>query len=390
MGDGEAKRARAGVSVVFAVCGASFATWASRVPAVQQQAGASTGELAIALFGLAAGSVLALAAAGPLITKIGSRRAAVLGVLVLGTGLGVVVLAHDVAALTAALIWLGVGNSVLDVSMNAHAARVEDRYGRPIFAGFHAFWNIGGLVGSGVSALAAAARVPVAVHFPAAGLVALTVGLCAVLTRFFTTPDTGQGGPALVRPGRVLLPLGVIAFCGFVAEGAVNDWSAVYLTDIGGASGSAASLGYFAFSSTMIFIRLIADRTSDRVGAARLMRVAAAVTAGGFVLLAAVPQPAVGVAGFAVLGLGVAAIVPLAWSAAGRARPEAPAMAISAVATCGYLGFLVGPVLIGGLAGVIGLRLAMLTVAALACAVYSLAPSVRAGAPGTRARTSRR
>ncbi|WP_233223522.1 hypothetical protein [Amycolatopsis sp. CA-128772] len=162
---GELKRARLGVSVVFAVCGAAFATWLARVPAVQERLGLSTGELATGLFGLAAGSVLALLGAGALLTRIGSRAAVVLGAVVLCAGLPLVAFAWSALVFFAALVVLGVGNSVLDVAMNAHAARVEEGYGRPIFAGFHAFWNIGGLAGSGVDALMEATHVPVSVHF---------------------------------------------------------------------------------------------------------------------------------------------------------------------------------------------------------------------------------
>ncbi|WP_245645807.1 MFS transporter [Pseudonocardia acaciae] len=171
----EAARARVGVSLVFGVCGAGFATWAARVPAAQQRLGLSPGELAVGLFALAAGSVVALVAAGPVIGRIGSRRGVVAGAAVLCGGLPLVALAPDLGVFVAALAVLGVGNSLLDVSMNAHAARVEERYGRPIFAGFHAYWNIGGLVGSGSGALLAG--VPISVHFPVAGAVLLAAAL---------------------------------------------------------------------------------------------------------------------------------------------------------------------------------------------------------------------
>jgi len=151
------------VSVVFAVCGAAFATWAARVPAAQLRLGLDAGELAIALFGLAAGSVAALLTAGPLIARIGSRRAVLAGTAVLCAGLPAAAHAPDLPLFTAALLVLGAGNGLLDVAMNTHAARVEQAYGRPIFAGFHAWWNVGALVGAGAGA--ALAAVPIGVHF---------------------------------------------------------------------------------------------------------------------------------------------------------------------------------------------------------------------------------
>jgi predicted MFS family arabinose efflux permease len=336
---------------VFGVCGAAFATWAARVPAAQHRLGLTPGQLAIALFGLAAGSVITLAGSGALITRLGSRSGAGAGSALLALGLALVPAAGSLPLFAAALFALGAGNSLLDVSMNAHAARVERAYGRPIFAGFHAFWNIGGLAGSGIAAVAAARHVPIAVEFPVSAAVLLALALGAIRAGFLRGPDEGQGGAGFAWPGRALLALGVIAFCGFVAEGTVNDWSAVYLSSAAAAPPALASLGYFAFSAAMIAVRLVADRLAARIGAARLTRIAAAVAVAGYALVISVPQPAAAIAGFAVIGLGVAAIVPLAWSAAARRQPGAPGRAIASVATLGYLGFLAGPVLIGSLAG---------------------------------------
>ena len=375
----ELRRARAAVSVVFAVCGAAFATWAARVPAAQHRLGLSPGQLAIGLFGLAAGSILALACAGVLITRIGSRTAALAGSAVLCLGLPLVSLAGDLTFFVLALVVLGAGNGLLDVSMNAHAARVERAYGRPVFAGFHAFWNIGGLAGSGLAATAAAAHVPVAAEFPVSGAALLAVSSWAISSGFLRGPDPGQGpgAPGLAVPSRALLALGVIAFCGFIAEGTVNDWSAVYLRSTAAASAAVASLGYFAFSVAMIAVRLVADRLVARIGAVRLTRIATLTAVTGFALVIAVPDPAAGIAGFCVIGLGVSAIVPLAWSAAARQQPGAPGRAIAGVVTLGYLGFLLGPVTVGALAGLAGLRLALAAAAAVTLGVYVLAPALR-------------
>ncbi|GAA3556998.1 MFS transporter [Amycolatopsis ultiminotia] len=374
----EARRARTAVSAVFAVCGAAFASWAARVPAAQAKLDLSAGQLSIGLFGLAAGSVVALAAAGPVLIKIGSRRGVLCGATVLCAGLPFTAFAADLPLFVAALVVLGIGNSLLDVSMNAHAARVETAYGRPIFAGFHAFWNIGGLAGSGAAALMETWHVPIQVHFTTAAVVLLVLAAGAV-AGFLPGADRGQGEAAFALPGKVLIPLGVIAFCGFVAEGTINDWSAVYLSGVTSATAAVASLGYFAFSITMIAVRTVADRLAGRFGVVTFMRVATAVTVGGFLLVVAVPVPAVAVAGFAVVGLGVSGMVPLAWSAAGRKQPDAPARAIAAVAACGYFGFLAGPVLIGPLSGGIGLRWTFAVVGCLVVTVHFLAPAMRVG-----------
>jgi MFS family permease len=365
------------VSVVFAVCGAAFATWLARVPAVQARLGLSTAELAVGLFGLAAGSVAALLGAGAVITKIGSRSAVVIGGIVLCAGLPLVAFAPGLPLFIAALVVLGVGNSLLDVSMNAHAARVEEGYGRPVFAGFHAFWNIGGITGSGVDALMEAWHVPVEIHFTGTAVALVAVSLWAASNGFLKGADRGQGGPAFALPNRALIPLGVIAFCGFVAEGAVNSWGAVYLTEITAAVPAVASLGYFAFSATMIAVRLIADRIVARIGTVLFIQTVTVVAVTGFVLVLAAPSPIVAITGFAVVGLGVAGIVPIAWSVASRNQPDAPGQAVAAVAACGYLGFLVEPVLVGALASWIGLHWAMTSAAVVTGCVLFLAPSMQ-------------
>jgi MFS family permease len=159
--------------------------------------------------------------------------------------------------------------------------------------------------------------------------------------------------------------------------GTVNDWSAVYLRSSAAASPAVASLGYFAFPVAMIAVRLVADRLVTRIGAVRLTRIATLTAVAGFALVIAVPDPAAGVAGFGVIGLGVSAIVPLAWSAAARQQPAAPGRAIAGVVTLGYLGFLLGPLTIGALAGPAGLRLALAAATAVTLGVYVLAPALR-------------
>lgn len=169
-----------------------------------------------------------------------------------------------------------------------------------------------------------------------------------------------------------MLALGVIAFCGFLLEGTINDWSALLLVG-NGADAAVASLGYFAFSLTMIVVRLVADRLSARAGAVLFVRVASMLTVLGVLVVAVVPIPLIGVLGCALVGLGVSGIVPLAWSSAGRREPEAPGQAIAAVATCGYLGFLAGPALVGAVAGAAGLPVAFGCTAVAAVAIYLFA-----------------
>ena len=365
------------MSVVFAVCGGLFGTWASRVSDVAVRLGLTPGQMTVAVVGLAAGSVAMLPLAGAVITKAGSKIGALAGMTVLGGCLLAVPLAGSLWTLTAVLVGLGMGNSLLDVSMNAHAARVEQEYGRPIFAGFHAFWNVGGLAAAVASTVLASLRIGIGTHFPIAACVLVGLGFWAVTSLWLRGPDRGQGGAAFALPDRILLPLAVIAFCGFVAEGAVNDWSSVYLTSVDAADSGTAPLAYFAFSIAMTIVRLGTDKIVTRTSAVLVMRIAAITAVLGFGVLLAVTVTPAGIVGFGLVGAGVAAIVPLAWSAAGQAQPDRPGQAITAVATAGYLGFLLGPALVGGVTSVFGLRIGFLGAVALTALVIALAPTVR-------------
>jgi MFS family permease len=226
--------------------------------------------------------------------------------------------------------------------------------------------------------------VPISVHFTAAAAVLALIAAATIHRSFLTGPDAGQGDDVFALPDRRLIPLGAIAFCGFLAEGTVNDWSAVLLTTTTDAAQSVASLGYFAFSISMIVVRLVTDRTAERFGAVLVARVSAVLTGCGFVLAVATSSPALGVVAFAVIGLGVAAIVPLSWNAAATKEPAAPGRAIAAVATCGYLGFLTAPVIVGTLATAIGLAPAVLVAGALSVVIVGLAPSLRVPAASGR------
>ena len=377
-----ARRARLGVSVVFVICGTGLSTWAANVAAVAAKLDLTVGQLGLGVFALAVGAVLALLGAGPLLTRISSRTGVMLGAAVMCAGLPLVALAPNLPLLAGTLVVLGAGNSMVDVSMNAHAARVEAVYRRSIFAGFHAFWSIGGLAGSGLSALMAVWQVPLTVYFAVVSVVLFVLAIVMARGFLFSGPDRGHAGgdggsPAFALPSKALLALGVVAFVGFVAEGSVNDWSAVYLHTVTRSSEAFTSLGYFAFSITMIVVRLVADRLVRRTGIVRFVRAAAVTTVAGFALLVTVRVPDVGLIAFAVIGTGVSGIVPMAWSAASKKRPDSPGQAIAAVAACGYVGFLTGPVIISGLAQWLGLPFALACVGAFSGVVWFLAPTMR-------------
>lgn len=277
----------------------------------------------------------------------------------------------------------------LDVSMNAHGVAVERRYGRPILAGFHAAFSIGGLAGAALAA-AAAADLDVRLHLALVAIASAAVGLRWSSSLLPAGEDTApEGAPLLVRPPRRLWTIGVLAFACLLLEGACADWSAVYLRVDLGTSAGLAAVAFAAFSVTMTAGRLAADRLTTLLGAARLVRGAGALAATGFGLSLLAGSPAAAIAGFACLGAGMAPVIPIAFRAAGTFPGISPGVALGGITSAGYLGFLAGPPMIGGIAQLSGLPSALWVLAALAVLVSALGPATRPAAGGTRARPYR-
>ena len=283
--------------------------------------------------------------------------------------------------LVVSLVLFGAMNGALDVSMNAQAVAVEKSYGRPIMSSFHAAFSLGGLAGAGGGGLIASLGVGVATHFLG---VAIVIALGIVVARRALLPaeaDAGgnEEGPAFARPTRALLGLGVISFCVLLGEGAIGDWSAVYLRNTLSTGAGFAAAGYAAFSLMMVAGRITGDRLTSYLGPVRLVRLGGAVAAAGLGLSLAVGHPLVALAGFAAAGAGFSIVFPLALSAAGRTKETAAGPALAAVSTLGYTGFLAGPPIIGFLAQLSNLGAALYVVVLLSAAIVPLAGAVGRG-----------
>lgn len=271
------------------------------------------------------------------------------------------------------------------MAMNAQAVAVEKCYGRPILSSFHGVWSLGALFGAGASGLAAAAQITPLTHFSAASM--LFGGATAVfaLPRLIEAGDAqhrqplgGDGEPRkFVLSSPVLLALGTLAFCILLGEGAMADWSAIFLREICGVSEGWAAAGYAAFATAMAAARFSGDTLSARFGPVTVVRAGSAVAAGGLAVSLLIPHPVIVLAGFAAVGAGLAAIIPQVFSAAGRTPGIAPGPALATVTTLGYSGFLVGPPLIGFAAEHIGLRGALSLAVCTSVAAITLAPCVR-------------
>jgi MFS family permease len=377
-------RARVAITAVFALNGTLFASIFSRLPAIQDRAGLGDGTLGLALLCSMLGLVVAQFAAGALVARIGSRRLVVVGALGYAAGLIPVALSESFAALAVSLAFIGVANGVLDVSMNIHGLTVERRLGRPILSTLHAAFSFGALAGAVVGALVAAAGVGVTAHL--AGMALLGAVAAPTAGRFLlpSSADAAPEGPLIARPSRALLAIGVFAFCVLLAEGAVNDWAAIYLDDEIGTGEALAASGLAAFSLTMGVGRLFGDRLVERLGPVALARGGASLSLAGMAVVLSASGPLLAIPGFAVMGLGLAALFPLALRAAAARGPVA-GPSVAAVSAFGYLGLLTGPPAVGGLSELVGLRAGLAIVVALLAVAALLAGSLRAPRAAARA-----
>jgi MFS family permease len=370
------QRARVAVTAIFALNGALFASIFSRLPAIQERVDIGDGALGLALLCSMIGLLSSQIVAGPLITRRGSRTLVMLGGLGYAIGLIPVGLAGSWAVLAASLLFVGFSNGVLDVSMNTHGLTVEKQLGRPILSTLHAAFSFGALGGAAVGGLVAGAGVDVEPHLfavAAAGVVSILVA-----GRFLLPPDADATpeGPLFAVPSRALLLVGAFAFCVLLSEGAINDWSAVYLESELGAGEGAAAAGLAAFSLTMGIGRLFGDRLNTALGPVRLARGGGGLAAAGVGIALLAQEPLLAVFGFGCAGFGLSGLFPIALRAA-AAKGEVAGPSVAAVSAGGYLGFLAGPPTIGGISEFAGLRVGLLLLVLLCCVVAFLSSAVR-------------
>jgi MFS family permease len=393
------KRARRAVFLAFFLNGFALALWVVNVPAVAANAGVGNAVLGTTLLALGAGSLLAMQASGYLSALVGSRVSVMTGAVLLAVGLLLIAEAGSAWGLAGALFVFGMGNGCIDVAMNDQAVVVERRYGRPIMAAFHALFSVGGAVGAGLGALVQS----VGLRFQAslewtAGLV-VVLGIVAVLgllgrqdaqaapEQESPSADAAAGSRAPIL--RRALVLGAFAFVFMLAEGMVNDWSALHARQHLGESAASASLAYFFFAVTMTAGRLVADRVAAAVGPTRVVRWGSVIAVAGLVVVVSSPVYPLTIAGWMLFGAGVAGIVPQIFTAAGALAPgRRGSIVLSRVVSGGYVGMLAGPAVIGWLSAAVGINTALVLPLVLLVVGVVAAPVVGAvedRAPARRA-----
>jgi MFS family permease len=373
------RHSRIAILGYFFVLGAATATWAARLPAIKESLHLSDGRLGLALFAVPAGSVLTLALSGRIADRFGAVRVLRIAGVLVPVALVPIGLASGLAALMATLAVYGALAGLLDVSMNACGARLELGYDRPIMSSLHAGYSIAGLAGAGIGGIAAWLGASPLATFAVAAVALIVLSLMAaphvfipaVAAREEHSDDLPRRSARQISA--VIWVLGLLALCGQVGEGSAGDWSAVYMHANLGTSAGAAAVALGAFSVTMAAGRVAGDRLAARFGPVRLVRASGLVAGLGLAAGLLIGTPAAAIAGFALLGLGLAGIFPQIVTAAARLDPERAGRNIGRIAAVSYSGLLSGPVMIGVIASGVGLRAALGVPAALALLVAAAA-----------------
>jgi MFS family permease len=365
-----ALRARLAVSVVFFILGVGPGLWAVHIPLVQERLGISPAILGIALLVMAVGAVISMPLMGWAVGHVGSRLPTGVGALLYMVMAPLPILADSVPLFFVALFFFGLLMGGLDVVGNVQAADVETLRGKATMSSFHAFYSIGALAGALAGAFVIGRGWGDGSGAAAICAILFVVGAFAV--RHLLPSDKPEGGPKFALPPRAVLGLGLIAGLVFAIEGAVTDWSALFLTDVKTASPATAAFGYATYSFAMAGLRLVGDPIVQRLGTRRIIVGGGLLCVLGLAIALASPWPLIGAIGFGLVGLGAANIAPVCFSAGARVPGVAPGVGVAAVATMGYSGFLIFPPILGFAADLLGLAMSIGIVLAMSAAMAAL------------------
>ena len=368
---------RIATSVFFFVAGLTFATWASRIPDIQNKLHLSEAGLGGVLFALPVGLMVSLPVSGWLVSRFGSRRSVITGALLYPLTLILLAAAGSTLQLTFALFLFGLFSNLVNIAMNTQAVSVEKLYGRSIMASFHGLWSLAGFSGAVIGTFFVSAGLSPFIHF---SIVCGVTGLLVLVSYKFTLPhDIGGSNsqPLFAKPDSRILLLGLIAFCCMLCEGAMADWSGVYFKKVVQANPSFTTLGYVAFTSTMALGRFLGDRLVTKLGVKRMLQLSGTIITTGLLIAVLFPYLFTATTGFLLVGFGVSSVVPIVYGLAGKSTTMSASTALAAVSTIGFLGFLIGPPIIGFIAQAINLRWSFTLIALLGFGTAILAGKVK-------------
>ena len=373
------ERARYATMALFFIAGMAYATWGVHVPTVRDEFHLDPAALSVALFVLTGGSIAATVGTAKWIVRAGTRRACLAGGLLMSASMALILVAPTYWTLLPVLAAFGAGMATMDVAMNAEASAVEQALERPIMSSLHGMFSIGGMIGAAAGAVALAHGMSNLLHMVLAALACvavLAIACPAVLPHAPHAENHHEKAGQSRWRSPVLWALGAVALIALIAEGAMYDWAAVYMRDVVRSTPALASAGYAAFTGAMAAGRFAGDRVRARFGAVQLVFASASLACAGMVGALVLPFSMTALIGFAMMGLGLANMMPVIFAAAMRVKGIHAAEGLAHVASIAYVGLLFGPVLIGGVAQETNLSVGLSVVALCAALVAFVGPRV--------------
>ncbi|QGY47119.1 MFS transporter [Maribellus comscasis] len=375
------KRARLAVSLVYFCMGLAFASWASRIPDIKTTLQLSDGVFGSILFALPVGQFLMMPFSGKLVTRFGSHNVLKFALPAYTFALSGIGLVQAGWQLAGVLFLFGIFGNMCNISVNTQGVAAERLYGRPIMASFHGGWSLAGFTGALIGLVMVNLKVAPFWHFVV--IILIVWGIVKINYPYLLRSEAhkGKNEPRrkfFMKPDGILLQLGIIGFFSMASEGAMFDWSGVYFKDVVKAPDSLVILGYTSFMIMMATGRFLADYLISKIGRKRLMRICGIMISGGLFTSVIFPYLIPSTIAFMMVGLGVSSIVPTVYSTAGKQHKIPPGIALATVSSVSFLGFLMGPPLIGFIAEAFGLRYSYAVIGVFGIGITLLVAKVKA------------
>ena len=373
------KQIRMAVSVFFFCQGLCFSAWASRIPDIKGALQLTDAALGSILFALPAGQLTAMPFSGKLVTHFGSKKVLRICLVLYAICLTNMGLATQPWHLAVALFFFGVCGNMCNISVNTQAIGAEKLYGRPIMTSFHGVWSTAGFTGAAISFLLVSQHISPYMHF---WIVAITVFIAVVLSQRYLQSGRSSVKPEkkkfFSKPNGALVQLGIIGFCSMASEGAMFEWSGVYLKQVVGAPEKLTMIGFGAFMVMMASGRFLGDKLIQQFGRKTMLRISGIMVSSGLFISVLFPYLLTTIIGFLIVGLGVSSIVPMVYSSAGKIPKIPPGIALASVSSISFLGFLIGPPLIGYIAEISSLRYSFAVIGLLGFGIAMMVSKLKA------------
>ena len=374
------KRIRIAVALIYFSMGLCFSSWASRIPDIKTALSLSDALFGSILFALPVGQFLMMPVSGKLVTRYGSQQVVKFAIPAYSLCLLSIGLMQTGWQLAIVLFLFGITGNLCNISINTLGIAAERLYERPIMASFHGGWSLAGFTGALVGLLMINLKLVPALHFL---IVIFLVWAIVWMNLPHLSACKTTGTPAAKRrlfgkPDPVLLQLGIIGFCSMASEGAMFDWSGLYFKDVVKAPSSLVILGYTSFMIMMAGGRFVADYLTSKIGRKRLLQFSGVLISGGLFTAVIFPFLIPSTLAFMMVGIGVSSIVPTVYSTAGSASKIPPGLALATVSSVSFLGFLMGPPLIGYIAEAFSLRYSFAVIGFFGIGITLMVSRIRA------------